>query len=1032
MKKTSILAAAAGLAIATGLASAQVFSASISQPIINTNLPLGTTNNTIVVAGGPTSISDLNVIFRTTHTFDADVDLILQGPAGFISLSTDNGGSGDNYSTTRFDDLAATSISSGAAPFNNNFRPEGTINGWAGSPATFTGTNFTNLAGFNGSDANGNWTLYAADDAGGDSGSWTYWSLEFNGSIDPQGPAAIGTPTNPSGVGSYTVSSIPSGGSTSLRLTVTPGTFPVSTSITASVDGSVLGLGTLTLLDDGINDDGVAGNNIFGRNSVIITGAPGAYTLPFGIRDGQGRSASGNMPALTLQAPPPSCPPSGQQAASFSNIVSFGPLNNASNAQVNLGWTGTDLIQDIHVSGRLAVVTAGTFASEARIQITFSDASTIVLQPFTQDGFAGATFLDIADYVFTLPTPRPVSSITNVQFFDSFDDSTPNADANWSTICLTWNPLLVPTNPAVSGSATPSSVAAGGSTQLRATASSGANPLSTGLGVTVDGSLIGAGTVTLLDDGVNDDGIAGNNVFGRSVTVSNSTAPGALSLPLTVTDDQTRSGSGSIALTIVPPAPACPEGSQPSSFTELASFDNFGAAGNARPSLGWTGSDLISAIHVSGRLSSATAGTFASEARIRITFADASSITLQPFTQAAFTGSLDVADYVFTLSTLQLVSNIASVELFESVDDATGAADSNWNNLCLSYDAQLTPTNPAVTASVTPTSGFPGTSLAFRATVTPGLNPTSSGLGVTVDGSLIGAGTVTLLDDGIADDGIAGNNIFGASASIGAAIPAGTYVLPLSVSDAQARTASANVSVSVLALGQWEESIQGGADAGDLPATAQIITGADGPFASIGGDLAANDVDMFEINICDPSTFSANLNDPRTNFDTQLWLFNSAGVGVAFNDDIATGSSRSFIDNSLVSAPGQYFLAINRFNRDALDADGALLWINTPFTGVRAPDGPGAANPVASWTGTTSAGTYLMSLTGVCIQNPVVCDPDVNQDGNADQGDIDYLIDVIAGGDNTTGIDPDFNQDGNSDQGDIDALVNVVAGGACP
>ncbi len=61
-----------------------------------------------------------------------------------------------------------------------------------------------------------------------------------------------------------------------------------------------------------------------------------------------------------------------------------------------------------------------------------------------------------------------------------------------------------------------------------------------------------------------------------------------------------------------------------------------------------------------------------------------------------------------------------------------------------------------------------------------------------------------------------------------------------------------------------------------------------------------------------------------------------------------------------------------------------------------------------------------------------VCDPDVNQDGNADQGDVDYIINVIAGGDNPTGIDPDFNLDGNADQGDIDALVNVIAGGACP
>ncbi|MBI1189976.1 MAG: hypothetical protein GC200_04750 [Tepidisphaera sp.] len=60
------------------------------------------------------------------------------------------------------------------------------------------------------------------------------------------------------------------------------------------------------------------------------------------------------------------------------------------------------------------------------------------------------------------------------------------------------------------------------------------------------------------------------------------------------------------------------------------------------------------------------------------------------------------------------------------------------------------------------------------------------------------------------------------------------------------------------------------------------------------------------------------------------------------------------------------------------------------------------------------------------------CDPDVNQDGVADQGDVDYLINVIAGGENPTGIDADFNQDGVADQGDIDALINVIAGGACP
>jgi hypothetical protein len=60
------------------------------------------------------------------------------------------------------------------------------------------------------------------------------------------------------------------------------------------------------------------------------------------------------------------------------------------------------------------------------------------------------------------------------------------------------------------------------------------------------------------------------------------------------------------------------------------------------------------------------------------------------------------------------------------------------------------------------------------------------------------------------------------------------------------------------------------------------------------------------------------------------------------------------------------------------------------------------------------------------------CDPDANQDGNVDQGDVDYLVNVVGGGANPSGIDPDFNRDGNVDQGDVDALLNVVAGGACP
>ncbi len=60
------------------------------------------------------------------------------------------------------------------------------------------------------------------------------------------------------------------------------------------------------------------------------------------------------------------------------------------------------------------------------------------------------------------------------------------------------------------------------------------------------------------------------------------------------------------------------------------------------------------------------------------------------------------------------------------------------------------------------------------------------------------------------------------------------------------------------------------------------------------------------------------------------------------------------------------------------------------------------------------------------------CDPDVNRDGNVDQDDLLYLVNVTGGGPNPTGIDADFNRDGNVDQDDVAALIEVIAGGPCP
>jgi hypothetical protein len=81
---------------------------------------------------------------------------------------------------------------------------------------------------------------------------------------------------------------------------------------------------------------------------------------------------------------------------------------------------------------------------------------------------------------------------------------------------------------------------------------------------------------------------------------------------------------------------------------------------------------------------------------------------------------------------------------------------------------------------------------------------------------------------------------------------------------------------------------------------------------------------------------------------------------------------------------------------------------------------------------TASDGCQTFSLPWSTLVVLTGCDTDFNKDGNSDAGDIDYMIDAVAGGENPTNADLDFNTDGNVDSGDIDALINAIAGGGCP
>jgi len=202
--------------------------------------------------------------------------------------------------------------------------------------------------------------------------------------------------------------------------------------------------------------------------------------------------------------------------------------------------------------------------------------------------------------------------------------------------------------------------------------------------------------------------------------------------------------------------------------------------------------------------------------------------------------------------------------------------------------------------------------------------------------------------------------------------------------------------LTATALAQVDWTEQG--DAGDLPETAQATgTDTNTPLSSISGALAADDVDMFAIYIADPSAFRAETNTTTTNFDSQLWLFDVNGNGIVHDDDSA-GSLRSRITNAnnCIPGPGIYYIAISRWNRDPRDCDDNAIWTGTANACAVA-----GRSRVASWTGSTSAGTYQIVLQGAFTAplgaDPADCPPQLPREFTLTDGDATFTLRGIRG-----------------------------------
>lgn len=157
----------------------------------------------------------------------------------------------------------------------------------------------------------------------------------------------------------------------------------------------------------------------------------------------------------------------------------------------------------------------------------------------------------------------------------------------------------------------------------------------------------------------------------------------------------------------------------------------------------------------------------------------------------------------------------------------------------------------------------------------------------------------------------------------------------------------------------WYES----GDAGDSIATANIPAGTGNMHQIIGNiTLVPDNVDMYCVNIPFLAGFSANISCTVTT-ERDLWLFDSNGYGVSLNDSCTGGWV--FINGAFGSADGQYYLAISSTEDEALSTSGTI-W-DPPFaSGQRAPDGPGAADPLTGWStyNFMAVEPYLITIEG--------------------------------------------------------------------
>jgi uncharacterized repeat protein (TIGR01451 family) len=207
------------------------------------------------------------------------------------------------------------------------------------------------------------------------------------------------------------------------------------------------------------------------------------------------------------------------------------------------------------------------------------------------------------------------------------------------------------------------------------------------------------------------------------------------------------------------------------------------------------------------------------------------------------------------------------------------------------------PTPPTGVGAANPPSVPAGGSTLLTVAVTPGANPTSTGLTVTGDLTAIGGpAAAPLFDDGTNGDVTAGDLTFSLDATVAPGTPSGPRVITFTIADAQLRSSTATATVTVPAVVALIHQIQG--TGARSPLEGQLVTAH--------GIVTARKLNGFFMQLPDAEADS----DPATSEGIFVFTSTAPPAAAAVGNDVeVTGTVQEFVPSQDPVSPPMTELA---------------------------------------------------------------------------------------------------------------------------